>query len=92
MTFTPEEIAQLQSMMEEANAEIARLLYQNRHLKNRNAKLVEALKGIANPIRHFQETVEREGMQLNGQMAVQLSNSADYLKEIAEKAIEQNKI
>jgi hypothetical protein len=42
MNFTQEEVEQLQSMMEDANADIGKLLDQNRHLKNRNAKLVEA--------------------------------------------------
>jgi len=56
-------------------------------LKAENTRLREALKQIVNPIKHFQETAEREGAQLNGQVAITLSNSAAYLKEIAEKAL-----
>jgi hypothetical protein len=56
-------------------------------VKEDNQRLREALDKIRNPIKHFQATAEAQGAQFNGQMANQLSNSASYLKEIAEQAL-----
>lgn len=45
-----------------------------------------ALEEIADPIRFMRERLQ-EGYTLDGGMAIQLSNSANYLKEIARKAL-----
>lgn len=49
-------------------------------------KLVEALEGIINPIQFIQERL-REGERLDGMVAVQLANDAEYLKGIAKAAL-----
>lgn len=48
--------------------------------------LEEALKEILYPVRYMQERLE-EGMQLNGLAAVQLANDAEYLRDIAKRAL-----
>ena len=48
--------------------------------------LEEALEEIINPIRFMQERLE-EGEQLNGMVAVQLANNAEYLRDIAKAAL-----
>lgn len=49
--------------------------------------LVEALEEISDPIRFMEERLE-EGEVLNGMAAVQFANDAQYLRDIARKAIE----
>ena len=49
-------------------------------------KLVQALEEISSPIRFMRERLE-EGEQLNGVMAVQLAQDAEYLKGIAIAAL-----
>lgn len=48
--------------------------------------LVEALEEIIYPIRYMQKRLE-EGMQLNGLAAVQLAEDAEYLRDIAKRAL-----
>lgn len=50
------------------------------------AALVDALEEIIAPIPFMQERLE-EGMQLNGMAAVQLAKDAEYLRDIAKKAL-----
>ncbi len=51
-------------------------------------RLREALEQIAFPIKHLQQEAEREGAKLDGAMAIALSNDANWLKNIAKKALE----
>ena len=53
-------------------------------------RLRTALEAIANPISAMRERAKREGAILNGQMAVAMSNNADYLKNIAREALNGN--
>ena len=46
-------------------------------------KLYAALKRIANPI----DSIKKEGLKLNGNVAIQLADDANYLKDIAKKAL-----
>jgi len=48
---------------------------------------VEALEKIANPLKHLQYEAMQKGEQLNGVMAIQLSNDANWLKSIATTAL-----
>jgi hypothetical protein len=48
-----------------------------------------ALDKIAYPIEHLQADAEKEGYHINGQMAIQLANDANYLQGIAKKALQQ---
>jgi hypothetical protein len=56
-------------------------------LKEENAKLREALDRIARPIWWMQQDAKRDGCQINGAMAVVLADSGNYLRGIAEKAL-----
>ena len=49
-------------------------------------ELREALERIANPIAYMERNL-KEDERLNGMMAIQISNNAEYLKGIAEAAI-----
>ena len=63
---------------------------QDKHIKPliENApKLYEALKRIANPIDSIKKEGLKEGLELNGNVAIQLADDANYLKEIAKKAL-----
>ena len=48
--------------------------------------LVEALEEIIHPVRFMKERLE-EGERLNGMVAVQLAKDAEYLRDIARKAL-----
>lgn len=48
----------------------------------------KALDEIYNPIAYMRKEAEKEGNILSGSMALTLSDSANYLKEIARKALE----
>ncbi|MAE82814.1 MAG: hypothetical protein CMB80_08780 [Flammeovirgaceae bacterium] len=52
-----------------------------------NTRFRQALERIANPVKYMQAEAEREGNELNGAMAFQLSNDPEYLKRIAELAL-----
>lgn len=52
--------------------------------------LIEALEEIINPIKFMQERL-KDGEKLDGYHAGELSRSAFYLKEIAQKALTQFK-
>jgi len=54
-------------------------------LKQRD-ELREALERIANPIAYMERNL-KEDERLNGMMAIQISNNAEYLKGIADAAI-----
>lgn len=56
-------------------------------MKNKEEIYLNALKAIARPIQHLQSQL-KEGEGLDGIIALQLSNDADYLKGIAKKALE----
>lgn len=47
----------------------------------------KALEKIANPLKYLQDEAERDGCKLNGVMAAQLCNDANWLKSIATKAL-----
>ena len=47
----------------------------------------QALEEISNPIPFMRKRAEQEGGKLNGQMAVALSDDANFLKSIAREAI-----
>jgi len=49
-------------------------------------ELREALERIANPIAYMERNL-KEDERLNGMMAIQISNNAEYLKGIADAAI-----
>lgn len=49
--------------------------------------LVDALEEIIHPVQFMQERLE-EGEQLNGMVAVQLADDAEYLRDIAIAALE----
>lgn len=48
----------------------------------------EALEHILNPIAHLQKQAENSGDRFNGHVALVLSNDPEYLKEVAERALE----
>lgn len=50
-------------------------------------ELREALNKIAYPVKYLQAEAEKEGNQLNGIYAAQLSNDANWLKEIARQIL-----
>lgn len=56
-------------------------------LEDENKRLRDALTAIAFPIEHMQKEAEREGFKINGHMAVQLADSAAYLKGLAKEAL-----
>lgn len=56
-------------------------------LQAENARLRAALKDIVDPVLKMQREAEKDGCNLNGAMAVMLSENAGYLKEIARKAL-----
>ena len=58
-------------------------------LLKQNEELREALKNIANPIAYMESRLQ-EGERLNGMMALQLGNSPEYLKGIAEQALKNS--
>lgn len=57
------------------------------HLRKENERLRAELRKIANPIGYFQEYAKQEGRQIDGHMAVQISNDAGWLKSEAAKAL-----
>lgn len=56
-------------------------------LRARCARLVAALERIANPIAHLRACAGSVGAKVDGNMAVQLSESHRYLKSIANEAL-----
>jgi hypothetical protein len=56
-------------------------------LERENAELRQALKHIANPLKAIKDDADRRGYTINGQMAVQLSENANYLQGVARKAL-----
>jgi hypothetical protein len=50
-------------------------------------KAREALDEIVYPIKHMQDKAEKEGMRLDGGIAIALGENASYLKNIAIKAL-----
>lgn len=52
-------------------------------------QFVEALEEIAEPIPFMRKRAEAEGGKLNGQMAVALSDDANFLKSIARAALKE---
>lgn len=49
---------------------------------------IKALQKIANPILHLQDRATSLGMGVHGKMAVALSNDPEYLKRIAQDALQ----
>lgn len=54
-------------------------------------RLRKALDKIDNPIKHIQQDAEKDGAQVNGLMALQMSNDVFYLKTIAREALKGGK-
>lgn len=50
-------------------------------------RLRAELRKIANPIGYFQEYAKQQGREIDGHMAVQISNDAGWLKSEAAKAL-----
>jgi hypothetical protein len=71
--------------LREGNVEVDEVLEENRILK-------EALNKIANPISYLRESANNAGGVLDGSVAVSLSNSANWLKSIADDALKLIKI
>jgi hypothetical protein len=59
--------------------------------KTKEQLMTEALTKIAFPVSYLQDEAKKEGAQLNGQIALQLSGNADWLKSIAQKCLEEIK-
>lgn len=55
--------------------------------REKTKQLIDALEKIANPIKYIRQEAEKEGGALNGVMAIQISNDANYLKGIAQAAL-----
>lgn len=53
-------------------------------------KYKKALEQIASPISFMQAEAKREGKQLDGGIAIRLSNDASYLKRIAIEALKDD--
>lgn len=62
----------------------------NKNLQEQVDNYKKALEKIKEPIKFFRAEAEATGCKLDGMMAIQLSDNANYLKEIAEKALEKN--
>jgi hypothetical protein len=73
--LTPDEMA-----IDSMNSELTQLKAENERLK-------AALEQISNPIKFMQNNL-KEGEKLDGFYAIQLSQSASYLKDIAKEALE----
>lgn len=58
-----------------------------KQLQEENQRLKEALNQIAYPIKHAQIEAEKAGAQLDGHMAVMISNDPAYLQGIAQNAL-----
>lgn len=54
---------------------------------SREEKAIIALKKIARPIDYLQDEATKAGGKLDGRMAMQLANDADWLKSIAKSAL-----
>jgi hypothetical protein len=50
-------------------------------------RLCEALNRVASPLEYLQKDAERDGVKLNGAMAVRLSEDHTHLKAIAKSAL-----
>ena len=50
---------------------------------------ISALQKIANPIKYLQDEAEKDGAKLDGYMAIQLTEDANFYQEIARKALEE---
>lgn len=74
-----------ESALEGRDARIAQL-------ERQNEKFKEALRKIEKPIAALQKIAEERGEILDGGMAMQLSNSASYLKEIASIALSPDSV
>ena len=48
---------------------------------------ISALEKISNPLKYLQKEADKEGVQLNGTMAIHLANDHNYLKGIAINAL-----
>lgn len=50
---------------------------------------IDALEQIAHPIKHLQDMAEKTGEQLNGMMAIMITNDPNYSRSIAEVALKK---
>ena len=55
-----------------------------------NAELVAALEEIANPVKFMREQL-KDGEQLNGLMALEITSSPDFCKKIARTALAKHR-
>jgi hypothetical protein len=58
---------------------------------NENTALMDALDKIAYPIKHLQDLADKEGAQLNGMMAIMITNDPNWSRNIAKSAIDNAK-
>jgi predicted nuclease with TOPRIM domain len=56
-------------------------------LEEENKQLREALDEIMHPVKYMQRRAEAQGHTINGHMAIQLSDSVSYMREIAQKVM-----
>ena len=56
-------------------------------LKSENEILRKALEQIAYPMTHLKEEADKTGCQVDWQMAIELSNNATYLSNIAKEVL-----
>ena len=59
-------------------------------LEVRVVELKNALWRIANPVAAFQEDAKKDGAEINGHAAVQMSNDANILKRWASSALQES--
>lgn len=75
--------------LQTANSQREYLLTRNtlRDLESENKRLREALEEIVNPFKYMQIRAKKEGVLINGMMAIQLEKDSAYLKSIASAAL-----
>lgn len=54
-----------------------------------NKLAIEALEQIANPMKYLRDEAEKDGCILDGYMAMQLINNANFYRDIASKALDK---
>jgi regulator of replication initiation timing len=69
----------------ELRKEFESIKEENERLRAEKKELLEALNRIAYSVKYMQMEAEAKGAQLNGSMAIAISNDPNYLKEICRK-------
>lgn len=57
--------------------------------RERHTKVFESLKAIAYPVKYLAEEARKDGYEIDGQIAIQLSNDANYIKQIAQRTLKE---